>query len=110
MDKLTCLLDEFSEPNVMKDKQINFPQMLDGNSVWGYLLTRVDEISATRRLFRPRLDGQCRMQPIEIAGDDFSAMHESMAKPDCRFTAPREPSGLEVKLGLNRVIRKGRNC
>lgn len=70
---------------------------------------RAEENSATGRKFRMRCGDVFRTQPIEITKDDFSAMYENKAKPEYQFTAPREPRGLEVKLGLNRVSKVG-NC
>jgi hypothetical protein len=84
--------------------------MLEENSSKHFSDGGAEGNSASGRIFRMRCGDVFRTQPIEITKDDFSAMHKNMAKPECRFTAPREPSGLEVKLGLNRVNSKGRNC
>jgi len=94
----------------MKINKINFPVRLDGNSVWQIFRAKVDENSATRRFFRSGRMGRFGTQPIEITLDDFSATVKNKSKPEFKFTAPMEPDGAEVRLGLNRLIREVSKC
>lgn len=103
-------MDKYSAHNSMNSNRRNFPQTLDGNSVRMNIRPNAEDRSAAGGKFRVRCGDFFRSQPIEITEDDFSAMPENKVKSELIFTAPREPGGLEVKLGLNRVIRKGRNC
>ena len=105
-----CFVDKFSAHNTMNINVISFPLRADGNSVQHDFCDEAEGNSATRRFFRPSRMGRFCTQALEITRDDFSATAKNKSKPEFKFTAPMEPDGAEVRLGLNRLIREVSKC